>query len=341
MIKMDRKKFLGTIAPLSLALSTKASAPFAQELPLKIPPYLKVGDTIGITCPAGYLTNDEVQPGKLKLEEWGFKIKLGTTVGNRYGTLAATDEERRKDMQQMLDDERIKAIMCGRGGYGCNRIIDDLDFTKFKLKPKWLIGFSDITLLHTHINSQFGIATIHSKMCNSFLNDWGKVEPLQMDSINSINDSLKGKKMQYSCPVNENNNLGTASGVLVGGNLSIIYSAMKTKSELNTDGKILFLEEIGEYLYSMDRMLWNLRRSGSLKSLKGLVIGNMKFKPSEKPEEEFGETLIQIVKNVTKGYNYPICFDFPVGHQKVNYALKCGVLHKLKVSKEGVILVEL
>jgi muramoyltetrapeptide carboxypeptidase len=338
---MDRKKFLGTIAPLGLALSIKANRKLLQELPTKLPPYLKTGDTIGITCPAGYITTEEVQSGKLKLEQWGFKIKLGTTIGTRYGTLAATDEERRKDMQQMLDDDSIKAIMCGRGGYGCNRIIDDLDFTKFKLKPKWLIGFSDITLLHTHINTQFGIASMHSKMCNSFLNDWTKVEPLQMDSINSIKDCLVGKKMQYSCPVNENNNLGIGTGVLVGGNLSIIYSAMKTKSELNTNGKILFLEEVGEYLYSMDRMLWNLRRTGNLKNLKGLVIGNMKFKPSEKPEEEFGETLIQIVKNVTKDYKYPICFDFPVGHQKVNYALKCGAMHKLQVSKEGVTLLEL
>ncbi len=339
---MDRKKFIATFAPLGLAISSKASNTkiFYDEPKLIIPPYLKKGDTIGITCPAGYISIDDIQSSKNKMEEWGFNVKVGTTVGTRNATFAATDEERLKDFQSMLDDKNVKAIMCGRGGYGCNRIIDDIDFTIFKKTPKWIIGFSDITLLHTHINSLLNIASIHSKMCNSFLNDWSKAEPTQLDSINSIKDCMVGKKMSYKAIVNEKNKLGVAKGVLVGGNLSIICSAMKTKSELNTNGTILFLEEVGEYLYSMDRMLWNLRRTGSLKNLKGLIIGGFKHKPDEKPTEEFGENIYDIVQKVTEGYNYPICFDFPVGHQKANFALKCGIQHKLTVNKDLVTLVE-
>ncbi len=338
---MDRKKFLGTIAPLGLAFAAKANTlQHDEELPLKIPKYLKKGDTIGITCPAGFLTIEELQPAKLKLEEWGFLVKVGATIGTRNATFAASDEERAKDFQAMLDDKTVKAIMCGRGGYGCNRIIDDLNFSNFQKTPKWIIGFSDITLLHTHINTLLQTASIHSKMCNSFLSDWTKAEPQQLESINSINDCLVGKKMKYTAVANEKNKPGTGEGILVGGNLSIIYSAMKTKSELNTVGKILFLEEVGEYLYSIDRMMWNLRRTGALKNLKGLIIGGFKTKPAEKIEDEFGETVYDIVHNVCKGYSFPICFDFPVGHQKVNYALKCGVKHKFTVSKSAVNLIE-
>ncbi len=340
---MKRKQFLSALAPLSLIVTAKAQNILSSQIYLakiKIPPYLKKGDTIGITCPAGFLTLEEAQPAIKKLEEWGFKIKLGTTIGLRNGTFAGSDAERLTDMQKMLNDNTLQAIMCGRGGYGCNRIMDDLDFTNFSKKPKWLIGFSDITLLHTHINTKLKIATLHSKMCNSFLNDWSKAEPLQLDSINSINNCLQGNKIKYTATLNTNNKLGDSQGVLVGGNLSIIYSAMQTQSELDTTGKILFLEEVGEYLYSMDRMFWNLKRTGKLKNLNGLIIGNCKPKLSEKPEEEFGEDIYTIVKNVTKNYNYPICFDFNVGHQKANFALKCGVIHQLKVTNNTVQLNE-
>ncbi len=343
---MKRKQFIAALAPLGLGLAVKAQAVIPQQnssnlAKLKIPPYLKQGNTIGITCPAGYLMLDEAQSAINKLQEWGYKVKLGKTIGLRNGTFAGTDAERLNDMQAMLNDNTIQAIMCGRGGYGCNRIIDNLDFTNFKRNPKWLIGFSDITLLHTHINTKFQIASIHSKMCNSFLTDWSKAEPLQLDSINSINKCLQGTKMEYTALPNVSNKIGTAHGCLVGGNLSIIYSAMQTQSELDTNNKILFIEEVGEYLYSMDRMLWNLKRAGKLKNLAGLVVGNCKNKISDKPEEEFGETLKGIVLNLTKEYNYPVCFDFNVGHQKVNYALKCGVKHKLIVTNEKVSLNEI
>ncbi len=342
---MQRKNFIQSILPLT-ALLTQSTGTLAQQTaiptkPLTIPNYLQPGDCIGITCPAGYLTLDEVQPAVSKLTEWGYTIQLGSTVGTRYGSFAATDAERQQDLQAMLNSTTIKAILCGRGGYGCNRIIDGLSFTAFAKYPKWLIGFSDITLLHSHIHTQYNIATLHSKMCNSFLADWTKAEPAQLLSIESIHKALQGNTpMQYQCNAHASNKLGTATGVLVGGNLSILCSAIGTSSQLHTSGAILFLEEVGEYLYSIDRMLRTMQRSGALAHIKALIIGGFKHKPSEKPEEEFNETVVDIVLNITKEYNYPICFNFMVGHQKANDALKCGVPHTLLVSKQYVTLTE-
>jgi muramoyltetrapeptide carboxypeptidase len=343
---MKRKKFIASITGLGAAVILKAqsvenfSEPGTGGVVSKIPPYLKKGDAIGITCPAGYLTLEDLAPAKQKMEEWGFVVITGATVGTRNNTFADSDEARATDLQQMLDNPNIKAIMCGRGGYGVNRMIDQLKFDKFLRNPKWLIGFSDITLLHTHINTRFRIATIHSKMCNSFLKDWSTGEPLQIDSILSIQKCLTGTKMEYGNAVHEKNRTGVAEGILVGGNLSIIYSAQQTVSELKTEGAILFLEEVGEYLYSLDRMLWNLKRSGKLAKLKGLIIGGFKVKP-DTPGEEFGISVYEMVTLLVKEYKYPVCFDFPVGHQKVNYALKCGVRHRLSVTTDGVMLKEI
>jgi muramoyltetrapeptide carboxypeptidase len=350
---MNRKKFIASLTVLGLAqqafAQTAASEAAENNIagePLAgasiiIPPYLKKGDTIGITCPAGYLTMEDLEPARKKMEGWGFVVKPGSTVGTRSNTFAATDAERTKDLQQMLDDRSIKAIMCGRGGYGAGRIIDRLNFTRFKQNPKWLIGFSDITLLHTHINSRFGIASIHSKMCNSFLKDETRGEPLQLESVNAIERCLKGEKMTYAATPHEKNRAGKTDAVVVGGNLSIIHTAMGTASELNTNGKILFLEEVGEYLYSLDRMLWNLRRTGKLAPLKGLVIGGFNKIKADDPGEEFGQTIYELVMEVVKDYRYPVCFDFPVGHQKINYPVKCGVRHRLVVDKEKVNLTEI
>jgi muramoyltetrapeptide carboxypeptidase len=344
---MKRKKFILSAGALAASLLAKTQPALLPEedneenLFAKIPPYLKKGDVIGVTCPAGYLSWEDFEPARKKLEEWGFVVKAGSSVGTRSNTFAATDEERTKDLQQMLDDPQIKAIMCGRGGYGVNRIIDRLRFQSFLKKPKWLIGFSDITLLHTHLNTRFRTASIHSKMCNSFLKDEAKGEPLQLDSIASIEKCLKGNKMSYTSEPHEKNRSGQASGLLVGGNLSIICSAQGSPSALQTRGRILFLEEVGEYLYSLDRMLWNLKRSGLLSGLAGLIIGGFnRIKPDD-PGEEFGETIYDIVTRVTEGTSYPVCFNFPVGHQKINYALKCGVRHHLSVTEKEVVLKEI
>jgi muramoyltetrapeptide carboxypeptidase len=341
---MDRKHFLGSF------MAAGALAPlqvFAHDMKHEtaglapvIPKYLKRGDTIGITCPAGYITEEEIRPAILQMMEWGYYVKIGDTVGRKDFTFGGTDEERAKDFQNMIDDLKINAIMCARGGYGAVRIIDMIDFSKLSKNPKWIIGFSDITVMHGHINRNYGVASIHSKMCNSFPSDWSKAEPIQVDTILSIKQALSGDKMKYATIANVQNRMGTAEGVLVGGNLKTIETLSGTKSDLRTDGKILFVEDTGEYLYSIDRMFWHLKRTGKLDKLAALIVGGFKIKVDDEGEE-FGRTLQDIVMDKVKEYKYPVCFDFPVGHQKNNFALKCGVVHKLTVAQDGVILKEI
>jgi len=331
---MDRKQFLsfltlsGTILPLKGWGRSVSEEAYQTE----IPPYLRPGDTIGITSPASYIAEEAIKPSVQLMESWGFKIKVGKTIGTRDFILGGTDEARVADMQNMLDDPEVKAIMCARGGYGVIRIIDQLDFSKFRSKPKWIIGFSDITALHTHINSNFGIATLHSKMCNSFPDDWTKASPMQIETILSIRQVLSGEATKYTAPVSPYNRNGKATGILVGGNLSIIETLAGSKSDLDTRHRILFIEDTHEELYSIDRMFWNLKRSGKLDKLKGLIIGGFKLK-AETPGEEFGRSVYEIVKEKVKEYDYPVCFDFPVGHQVNNYALKCGAEYSLNVEE--------
>jgi len=340
---MNRKNFLSTIVPLlatATVIANNIKLPDKQKLS-KIPSYLKKGDKIGITCPAGFILPEEIIPAVEKLKEWGYEVVLGSTIGKRDFTFGGTDEERKNDLQQMLDDKHIKAILCARGGYGVIRIVDDLNFKKFIAAPKWIIGFSDITVLHSHINRNFGITTIHSKMCNSFPKDWNLAEPIQIETIESIRTCLVGEKMQYAAIPNANNRLGKLSGILTGGNLKIIESLAGSKSDLHTAGKILFVEDTGEYLYSIDRMFWNLKRCGKLDKLAGLIIGGFKIKKEETEAEAFGKTLEEIVLEKVKEFKYPVCFDFPVGHQKNNFALKCGVRHQLTIKLDACTLTEL
>ncbi|MBK7375116.1 MAG: LD-carboxypeptidase [Chitinophagaceae bacterium] len=329
---MKRKDFLSSVIPLAASFtsvtgSTKIPEP---EKNIVIPPYLKKGDTIGICCPGGYISIEDIQSSVLKINEWGFHVKVGSSIGKRDFTFGGTDEERATDLQQMLEDKTVKAILCARGGYGAVRIVDKLDLKKLKQHPKWVIGFSDVTVLHSHIHTNHRIATIHSKMCNSFPKDWALAEPIQIDTIESIRKCLVGEKMRYLITPNEKNRTGLAVGELVGGNLKTLESLAGTRSDIDTRDKLLFVEDTGEYLYSLDRMFWNLKRSGKLTNLKGLIIGGFKIKPDD-PGEEFGRTLEDIVLEKVAGYKYPVCFDFPVGHQKNNFALKCGVLHTLGV----------
>ena len=340
---MNRKDFLTAVVPLA-TVATAFTYPRQdrhddRRINCKIPPYLKQGDLIGISCPSGHIMLDEIQPALYKMLEWGFPVRIGNTVGDKDFTFAGTDEARRKDLQLMLDDPQIKAIMLGRGGYGAVRIIDQLDFTKFRKKPKWIIGFSDATVLHCHINRHFGIATIHSKMTNSFPDDFSLADKTQIDSIESIRQCLVGEKMRYNAPLNTNNRRGKASGALIGGNLSIIQNLCGSNSDIHTDGKILFIEDVGEYLYKIDGMLWNLKRSGKLDKLKGLIVGGFRVKADD-PGEEFGRTVYELVLEKIKEFTYPVCFDFPVGHIRENYALKCGVKHELNVMEAGSILTE-
>lgn len=339
---MNRKNFLSLIPAVVLLnpLTAGAKLSIVESGRPRIPAYLTEGDTIGITCPAGYITAEEIAASVIQMKSWGFNVVVGKTVGARDFTFGGTDQERLQDFQQMLDDPNIKAIMCARGGYGAVRIVDQLDFSGFRSLPKWIIGFSDITILHCHINSNYRIASIHSKMCNSFPSDWSIAEPIQIDTINSIQQVLKGEKMKYQAAYNASNRLGIAKGELVGGNLRCIENLAGSKSEIQTAGKILFLEDTGEALYSIDRMFYNLKRSGKLNKLNGLIIGGFKLKP-DNDVDGFGKTLIDIVIEKVAEYNYPVCFDFPVGHQKANFALKCGVKHTLDVGLTETKLIEL
>lgn len=339
---MDRKNFLATFTPIAIAAPVLKTGLFIPgDTPLiPHPPYLKKGDLIGITCPSGHISLQECNAAIKKMEEWGFEVCIGNSVGATDFTFAGTDEERAKDFQYMIDEPSIKAIMLGRGGYGAVRMIDKIDFKKFAKNPKWVIGFSDATVFHLHINHHFNIATIHSKMCNSFPDDFTTATPQQIASIESIKQSLVGTKMQYFVPANLNNRKGSAKGKLIGGNLSVIQQLCGSNSELISDGKILFIEDVGEYLYKIDGMMWNLKRSGKLKNLKGLIVGQFRIKPDD-AGDEFGRSLYEIVLEVVKEYDYPVCFDFPVGHVKENYALKCSMPHQLLVNDQGATLTEL
>ncbi len=339
---MNRKDFLSSVIPLAAityGFSNPTKLLSENERSPKVPPYLKSGDLIGIACPSGFISLEECLPAINKMQEWGFKVRVGKSVGAKDFTFAGTDEERKKDVQEMLDDPQIKAIMFGRGGYGAVRIIDSINFEHFEKHPKWIIGFSDATIFHLHINHNYGIATIHSKMCNSFPADFSKAEQTQIDSIESIRKCLVGEKMEYKAPFQINNKMGKVAGMLIGGNLSLIDNVCGSMSNVSTDGKILFIEDVGEYLYKIDGMLWNLKRSGKFKKLKGLIVGGFRVKPDD-PGEEFGRTVYDLVMEKVKEYNYPVCFDFPVGHIKENYALKCGIKHKLNVSCDGTFLIE-
>ena len=333
---MNRKDFLSAVVPATAVASAVAgnNKSLSEDAVYKIPPHLVKGNIIGICCPSGYISMEDVLPAVNKFKEWGFDICIGKTVGLRDFTFGGTDEERIHDVQDMLDDPMIKAIIFARGGYGAVRIIDKLIFKKFVAKPKWIIGFSDATVFHSHLNKNFGVASIHSKMCNSFPADWSTAEPVQIDSIESIRKCLTGEKINYDVVVNENNRAGMAEGILIGGNLSILENLAGTPSDINTDGKILFLEEVEEYLYNIDRMLWNLKRTAKFQKLKALIIGGFNHIKPDDPGEEFGRTVYDMILEKVKPFNYPVCFDFPVGHQKNNVALKCGVKHKLTVTTE-------
>jgi muramoyltetrapeptide carboxypeptidase len=341
---MNRKFFLNASATLIAGAhlplkSLKTVVPNEPDVDIKKPLYLKAGDTIGVTSPAGPSTIEEVQTSCKILESWGFKVLMGKTIGKKFFNEGGTDEERLTDFQEMINNPDVKAIMCSRGGYGCIRIVDKINWKNFIYKPKWVIGFSDITVLHSHIHRNCKVASIHSKMFNSFPDDLSKADPLWQDTIEYIHLALTGTKMHYSVQPNAANKSGSGQGVLVGGNLKTLETLACSASDISTDGKILFVEDTGEYLYSIDRMFWNLKRSGKLSKLKALIVGGFKVKPDD-PGEEFGRTIQEIVLEKVHEYVYPVCFDFPVGHQRNNYPLKCGVTHELIVSPNEVTLTE-
>ncbi len=301
---------------------------------IKTPPYLVAGSTIGLVCPAGFMPMEKITTCISTLESWGYRVKMGKTLGgDSPNYFSGTDEERLADLQSMLDDDEVKAVLCARGGYGTGRIIDQIDFKKFKQNPKWIIGYSDITVLHCHLYSNYYISSLHAPMAGAF-NDGGA----ENEFVQSLKTTLEGKKQKYNCPVHAFNRKGEAIGELVGGNLSLLAHLNGTDSDIKTKGRILFIEDVGEYTYNVDRMLYQLKRSGKLSKLAGLIVGG--FTDMKDTERPFGQTVEEVIRDVVKEYDYPVCFGFPVSHSDNNYALKVGVGYKLKVTKSKVLLEE-
>ena len=290
------------------------SANIQAQIPMKIPPSLQKGDTIAILSTARKNIDDNLKPAIDLLHSWGLEVVIGKTIGLDNNQLAGTDAERAADFQQQLDNPNIKAIWCVRGGYGTVRMIDLLDFTKFKQSPKWIVGFSDVTVIHSYINN-LNIATIHGAMPIT-------VGKASVESIESLRKSLFGESLNYEIPFDAANRLGTAKGEIVGGNLSILYSLMGSNAQIDCKGKILFIEDLDEYLYHIDRMMMSLKRCGCFDGLNGLIVGTMtKMKDNDIP---WGKNANQIIEDVTKGYSFPILYNFPAGHFRDNRALIFG-----------------
>ncbi|HEY2647636.1 MAG TPA: LD-carboxypeptidase [Puia sp.] len=299
------------------------------------PPYLKSGDTIGIVCPAGFMAAERIITAVQTLKSWGFRVKTGRTVGgDSLNYFSGTDAERLDDLQAMLDDDNISAILFGRGGYGLSRIIDQISFKKFKKSPKWILGYSDITLLHAYIYSNYEIATAHSPMAGAF------ATALTDDIyIKSIRNLLTGGKLNYSCDPHPFNKRGEAEGTLMGGNLTLLAHAVGGPADIKTKGLILFIEDIGEYLYNMDRMLYQLKAAGKFQKPSAVIIGSfIDMKDTERP---FGENAYEIIRDFFEEFDYPVCYGFPVGHVSENFALKCGADYRLKIGREKVLLEEI
>jgi muramoyltetrapeptide carboxypeptidase len=290
------------------------------------PAYLKKGDKIAIVSPSRSITFEEIHPAIRFFQRHDLEVVLGSYVFSRQHQYAGSDEQRCRDFQHMLDDEKIRAIVCSRGGYGLVRIIDKLDFSTFRKQPKWIVGFSDVTVLHAHIYRQFGIETLHAAMPVNIKGE------NQDETLQTMVNALFGKRITYSFPTSGLSREGKAEGVLVGGNLSILYSLMGSVSEPDTSGKILFLEDVDEYLYHIDRMMMNLKRAGKLENLKGLIVGGMtKMNDNAIP---FGKTANEIISEAVQAYKFPVCFDFPAGHLDTNLALILGRKVSFMVDKE-------
>jgi muramoyltetrapeptide carboxypeptidase len=287
------------------------------------PPFLKKGDTVAIVATARKNIEDNLQPAISWLQSWGLNVKIGSTIGLDEHQLAGTDEQRAADFQTQMDNPNIKAIWCVRGGYGTVRMIDLLDFTNFKKNPKWVVGFSDVTVLHSHLNN-LGFQSIHGIMPVS-----SKATELAKDSLRK---ALFGEKLEYSVPCDQMNRFGTTSGELVGGNLSILYSLFGSQSAIDCSDKILFIEDLDEYLYHIDRMMMNLKRNGCLESLKGIIVGGMtKMKDND---IAWGKNANQIIEDVCKNYNIPIIYNFPAGHLADNHTLIMGRKVTIEVNDE-------
>jgi len=293
------------------------------------PNYLKKGDTVAIVAPSGILINKEreIKQAKELLNSWELEVVIGEHVFAQNGHFAGTDKQRGEDFQNALDNSSISAIWVARGGYGTVRVLDQLNFTQFKKHPKWLIGYSDITALHNTLHNE-GYQSIHALMCTSLTKDLNDVK----DNIESLRNALFGNSVSYTFKGSEYNKTGIISGPLVGGNLTLLHTMLGSKTSIDTEGKILFIEEIGEYAYHIDRMLQSLKRAGYFEGLNGLVVGDISR--IRENTTEFGRTIEELILDVVEPYNFPVAFNAPAGHEDNNRALILGRDIELQISKE-------
>lgn len=298
-----------------------------------IPPYLKPGDTVGIVATARKISREEVEPAAKMLQHFGFKVTYASNLFSENNQFAGSDEERAADLMQMIDNTDVKAILCARGGYGTARILPYLDYSAIVRNPKWLCGYSDPTVLHLLYN-KLGIASIHSTMPINFPKDG-----ISNDSVRSLINALTGKPNHIKAKPHSQNINGSTEGVLIGGNLSLVYAMQRTKIEVNPSNKILFLEDLDEYLYHIDRIILNLKQSGILKKVRGIIVGHMNDMHDN--AVPFGKTAEEIIHEHTQELQIPVAFNFPSGHLEPNMALLFGKMHKLDVDQNGTRLISL
>ncbi|MET7256710.1 S66 peptidase family protein [Dyadobacter fermentans] len=297
--------------------------------PIQFPAFLKPGDRVGVLAPASIVKYEDVIPGiRLFTEQWGLEVIEGKTLRTSFNQFSASDEDRLADMQQMLDDPSIKAIIAARGGYGCSRIVDNLNFDKFLQNPKWIVGFSDLTAFLAR-TFQLGYASIHAPMAKTITGTGAEM------AAESLRQMLFGELPGYEVAAHRLNRAGQATAQVVGGNLCLLAHMIGSETETNTDGKILFIEDINEYLYNLDRMMIQLKRSGKLAKLAGLVVGQFTdMKDNNSPT--FGKDSYEIIAEHVTEFDYPVCYDFPVGHVSDNRAMGVGIRAAFKVSEQAV-----
>lgn len=297
------------------------------------PPKLVTGNTIGILCPAGAIPMEKVTICASALASWGYQVRIGKTAGTKFDHFSASDLDRQNELQSMMDDPTIHAILCARGGYGLSRILENLDFTSIQENPKWIIGFSDITLLHAALQKH-GIQSIHGPMASAF--DKGDAG---LPYILALKQMLEGAVQPIEAKPQESNRLGSSEGLLVGGNLCLLTHLIGSKNQLDTSGKILCIEDVGEFHYNIDRMLIQCKNAGLLDHLAGLVVGG--FTDMKDTSAAFGETVTDILLRLTKDTHYPICFDFPISHAIRNSPIQLGAKHRLVVTQASALLTKI
>jgi muramoyltetrapeptide carboxypeptidase len=297
---------------------------------MPIAPYLKKNDKIAIVSTARKISSAEIDAAAALAESWGLEVVLGKSIDAEFNQFAGNDKLRLEDFQYAINDDSIKAIWCARGGYGTTRIIDDIDFRNFMKNPKWICGFSDITVLHNHIHTLCATPTIHSMMCINA----AETSDEMLASAETLRQCLMGERIKYNFSAHKLNRRGSAMSEIIGGNLSLIYSLASTQSDIDTTGKILLIEDIDEQLYHVDRMMLQLKRSGKLDNLAGLIVGG--FTDMKDNTVPYGKTAEEIIAEHVSEFDYPVCYNFPIGHQKTNMAIKLGCKGLLTILEKEV-----